>query len=327
MGLQMNEIYKRDLVLPREKLRNVQHGKAEIRQLAQSLSAMKLTYTTFDGDHQQLASLMRQSILAEGNVPVNPPSILGYRDLVDTRQIKKGVMLDDLALLRRCDELWCFTNTRTASKGLDRVPEGALIELIYFRRHHAHAPIYFVDVEDLLEGKIVKKKANDFIDRQLGRKLAYFAELKSFVVEHENDVPNTRYVNLDPLDFKYAEWLRRIPTRESCVPLVPFLTVDMADMPNRLTHSDRIPRAWLALLRLCDSYVSMAPLHEQPHLSAWQNLVRRVASEMNIPSAAEITWKQLSVPKAILGERWPITSKEAADIQRILGRSRGKEAA
>src|ERR1700726_964134 len=62
-------------------------------------AGMRLVYTAFDGDHQMMCGQMRRFVLGRGGVPANPDSVLGYKDTVENRVGKRGVLLDDLAIL------------------------------------------------------------------------------------------------------------------------------------------------------------------------------------------------------------------------------------
>ena len=111
-----------------------------------------LVYTAFDGDHFALTPLMRRHCLRHGAIPADPESILGYRDTVENRITKRGVLRDDLAVLRSCDELWIFTDLDPTPQGLSDLAEGVRVELSFFLRLHPQRAVKVVSVSDLLQG-------------------------------------------------------------------------------------------------------------------------------------------------------------------------------
>jgi hypothetical protein len=194
--------------------------------------------------------------LQNKKVPVSPPSILGYRDVVVTRREKKRVLRDDLALLRRCDEMWVFCERDLRQEGLGSLAEGLVVELLYAHQFCPKMPIYFVNVRSLLIGEI-EKDAYPIDLNKSGSKSEqsqFISELHSFVLESERLIPKVQYYLMDPLDFKYAEWLRVGPHRKAFVPIVPFLAIELSDVDRTSSAQRHLIRAWLTLMRLADEF-------------------------------------------------------------------------
>lgn len=98
--------------------------------------------------------LTLHAIMRAGMVPVNPPSILGYRDTAMRNQRKAEVLLEDIAFLNKCVQVWVFSDIDAILKGSSPFSEGALCELLYVKHFRPHFPIFFVKPESLLHEEI-----------------------------------------------------------------------------------------------------------------------------------------------------------------------------
>lgn len=284
----------------------------------------RLVYTAFDGDHQQLSALMRRCVLADGCVPVNPDSVLDYRETVVGRQTKRGVLLDDLSILRGCDELWVFTDQPASPSGLAGLAEGVLVELLYFLKRKPGASVYFLSVRSLITGGNVERTTLDLGYEEA--KKAIPADSVSGVLglansglKTDRELPSPIFYIIDPMDFKYARFIlprayQKGTSRELFVPLVPYLAVPLGDNQNGLLGLGEVVLSWIKLSELASQCV-LLPSIDQPRSKSgiWALLNATWLRQRGGPIAEE-SWRGYGVPKANQGSLWPITDRERAVI-------------
>jgi hypothetical protein len=240
---------------------SLDRGPIDLCQIERAVSLLRsfslpLVYTAFDGDHLGLTDVMRQRVIDEGSVPVEPEAILGYKDLVDVHGRKDAVLDDDLSLLKSCDELWLFTDLTPDPESLSRLAEGALIELLFFLRVRPAGIVRFVCARGLLEpGRATLQTFNyDFhacfsalLVDQRGGVLPFLA------LAYETQLRPVHLFIIDPLDTKYSRWLRSWAYAERLVPLVPQLAVRAGDTAVRRDHPlDCLLVSWALLQRLAE---------------------------------------------------------------------------
>jgi hypothetical protein len=296
---------KADLSIPRDsKVKPTDHCADALRK---AVFARQLVYTVFDGDQELMCGLMRHAIMRKGLTPVNPPSVLGYRDTVLRNKTKSRVLLEDVALLNKCDQIWIFADVDHLRNSKSPIPEGALFELLFAKLFRPGIPVFTVRPQDLF--------ADDVVPRQFS--LDNLEELSDpqSIEEITNDLqaslehmPKVRYYYYDPLDFKYGEWVRGNNKATGIAPVDPMLSIRLRDGHQDLGD---IGQAWLALLRLADELCYVSSLHEQEGASVWCHLLESAYRTCFVLPKSEISWAELGVPKALLGSKWPVTSREA----------------
>jgi hypothetical protein len=280
----------------------------------------RLVYTAFDGDHFHLCGLMRSFVMEKGHVPANPENILGYVETVSHRLTKQGVLMDDLAVLRTCDELWVFTDYQPDLSALSNLAEGVLVELLYFLKRKVDAQVYFVSPIALLEGRGVALCRFPYSYAQ--SKDALHPDLRDGVLELANSgslvdeaLPQVVYHIHDPLDFKYARWLRQCGYRRDKAPLVPGLAIEIDDRWEKaasLVSLGKTLVAWAKLMEIASCAYLLPPFTQSRAPSVVSEVLRSIWCERNAANTLSTKrWTEYPIPKARQGARWPLTKKEA----------------
>lgn len=250
--------------------------------------------------------------------PVNPPSVLGYRDTVLRNKTKAKVLREDVALLRRCDQMWIFTDLEQSQKGAWLIPEGALFELLFAKLFRPDIPVFIIRPQDLFAEDVTPQPFSlsdiDMLtDKRSIQELT--DDLKTAVMQ----LPKVRYYYYDPLDFKYAEWVRGSAEIVDISPLDPMLSVRLLDGQQSLGN---VGQSWLSLLRVADELCYISSLHEQDGSSLWCDFVESINSCCLKLPMTQTSWAALGVPKAVLGSKWPVTTRE---VEILLSRKRSAQ--
>ena len=275
-----------------------------------------IIYTAFDGDHFALCGHMRSFVLRNGCIPANPESILGYKNAVDKRLTKEGVLRDDLSVLRGCDQLWVFTEQEARIESLQSLAEGVVVEILFFIKRHETPSVYFVSPLALLRGEQPSLRSfaysySDCNEALHSDQRAGILHLANSGMRVDQQLASLAYHIYDPLDCKYADWLREKGYGDKRVPLVPSLAVPLVDLECNPIALGRIFAAWIKLIRIATYCYVLPPMdpERQPSLiatiskRAW---LRTYSSE----TLKEKQWADYTIPKAITGSRWPLTKKE-----------------
>jgi hypothetical protein len=259
--------------------------------------------------------MMRAYCIAEGVVPANPENILGYKETVTARLSKRGVLLDDLSVLRRCDQLWVFTDCPPEPQSVRDLAEGVVVELLYFLKRHPDAPVFFIGVSGLAAGLRPPRSRYD----------ATYEETKGCLDPNQSqvlDVANSSgsvdrelaelvYFVFDPLDAKYMHWLRPKAYDEGELPLVPLLAVEPQDC---VTPGERWATAavcWWRLSELTGRACVLPSLDGARNPSTIATILERLWLQTHAaPTLTRRSWRDFAIPKARVGSRWPLTKYE-----------------
>lgn len=312
--LHLGGVLVRDCNLPYRAKENL-FRKVDAELFFQSAFERSLPYLAFDGDQQLLLGLVRRMAQHEGYCPVCPPTILGYKEVVMVRKRKEGVMVDDLALLNKCDELWLLSDWNPSSVEAKEIAEGALIELLFaIRKGKA---VFWLRPENVIEGTLQREAVVLTEEKFLSNlEVDQREDILKFLEEFASELPPVCYMITDPLDFKYCEWLRNGPYRRNRVPLIAPLAILMEDSYVGLEGICQLALSWLCLARIADSYVVVSPLHQYRSKSSWVDLsVLVVESLFGLKSKKDEFWIAYDIPKAGLGVRWPITRSEKRQLK------------
>lgn len=287
--------------------------------LTEAASRLRFAYTAFDGDHQMLCTHMRRRVVAEGLVPANPDSVLGYKDTVLARQTKEGVLLDDLSVLRGCDELWVFTELPPVLDRLSDLAEGVLVELLYFLRRYPDRDVRFVSIGATTFGSL-RSDLQDFphsydavVETLSSDQRGEVLRLANSGVAIDRRLRSLTYYLVDPLDYKYARFVRAEGYEKDQCPLVPYLAVRPEDFTDCSTAFALALIHWAKLMRLASHCRKLPRLDAQRDPSQIVGLLERVW--LRYPGSnriADDNWEHFRVPKASQKERWAITARERA---------------
>jgi len=316
----IGQVFLADIAVSRPALRtdSIDTLKSLAQQICEVARSREIIFTAFDGDHQHLCPYMRRVVLAAGGVPANADSILGYKDTVEAHVHKASVLLDDLAILRSCDQLWVFTDCTPDLTGVNNLAEGILVELLYFLRSGKGLP-KFVGVSKILRGGdiMLHEFAHSYdetiraIDPLRRDKLA---AVVSQAVSHEPSLPTLAFHICDPLDFKYAHWLRSRAYGWDRLPLVPGLAIEMADFPPTTAGLGHLVLTWARLAALA----SEAWWFDGAEINRPQSAIAKLLRECWSLTRPENTvihkrWPEYPIPKAHIGPAWSIVGSETRD--------------
>jgi hypothetical protein len=275
-----------------------------------------IVYTAFDGDHFQLCGHMRSYVLQRGCVPANPESILGYKDTVTARLTKPGVLRDDLSVLRSCQQLWVFTDEPATPDSLQDLAEGVVVEILYFLKRQERPEIYFISPLGILGGE-----DSPLVKYQFSYEDSKFAlhpeqcdgilELANSGTKVDKELPPIAYHITDPLDFKYAHWLRPRAYDLGYAPLVPGLAVHLRDLGGHPETLTDILISWARLCSIATVAWQLPSMESGRSPSAVTGVLERVWLRMHGASTMHRrSWTEYPIPKARVGPRWPLTRKE-----------------
>jgi hypothetical protein len=278
---------------------------------------LPLVYTAYDGDHFQLCSHMRRYVISHDSVPANPESVLGYKDTVSARLNKRGVLVDDLAVLSRCDELWVFTDQEAEPSSVRELAEGVVVELLFFLKRHPYATINFVSSQALLRGAGLELLRYQHSYAETVGALA--ADQEDGVLDLANsgdkvdqELPSIVYYIIDPLDFKYSDWLRpRVYEESALAPLVPGLAAELRDFESYDHPLTRALIAWARLLRMANVAWVLPPMDGHRKPSAVTRILECAwARTHGGQTLIKKRWADYPIPKARARNRWPLTARE-----------------
>jgi hypothetical protein len=278
---------------------------------------LKIVYTAFDGDHQLFCSQMRRRVVASGAVPANPDSVLGYKDTVLFRQTKSGVLLDDLSVLRGCDELWVFTDIEPSVEAVHELAEGVLVELFYFKRRHPDRAVRFVGITavalDSTKAPIRTLDASyEALVAALGDdQRCEVLSLSNGGTSIDQQLRSMKYYLFDPLDYKYARFLREGGYKEDVCPLVPYLALRPEDYIKPETSLVDVMVGWARLMSIASDCVQLPSLDKGRRPSQIVEVLRRVwLRKRGARPIEDERWGEYRVPKAKQGRLWAITARE-----------------
>lgn len=280
----------------------------------------EIVYTAFDGDHFHLLQNMRKCVLSNNRFPANPESVLGYKNIVSRYQNKYGVLMDDLAILQSCDELWVFTDYGTSLNDILELPEGVLVEIAFFLKRRVSPIINFVSLSTLLtEGKTNLKRISltfEDVEEALKRtKRSEIIDMANNNFKVDKDLKNLVFYITDPLDHKYSEWLRDSRSSNTDeIALVPGLTTRISDADFGLQNIGNIVLSWAAfLLKLSKKRAyTLESFDSKRNPSLIATALKEYCIQIKGKKYLdEKDWSSFSIPKGLQKEKWPITSYEA----------------
>lgn len=313
----VQQAFARDFTLPDDGDRAL--DSADLVRLSQFLSKTDhpIAYTAFDGDHFALTPLMRSYVLSHDVVPANPESILGYKDTVDKHQNKFGVLRDDLAVLRGCDQLWIFTDVEPGLGGVPYLAEGVLTELLYYVLSRGRAVVHFVPVVEILLGRSPKpievslsvdELANSLDGRQFEQLLEFLGGPELSV---RDELPPVAFVAMDPLDSKYMSWIRPFALGRSKIAIVPGLAIELGDVVLRQGEMGCLLISWVTLMRLAGELWVLPSMDSSRKPSNTVSLLESSwRTHHSSQEVVSLSWKDVGVPKALQGRAWPLTEME-----------------
>lgn len=323
----IGECFSEDLDINKRHKEKASADDSRINRLVQIFSTHSdealIAYNAFDGDHFHLLQEMRKFTLNNLRVPANPESILGYKNVVSRYQNKYNVLLDDLAILQCCDELWVFTDCSGRLEDILKLPEGVLIEIAFFLKRRAAPSIIFIPITSIIKGikpKYVELNIS-FEELEVALKKSDKAEIIDMAnndFKIDNDLKNLVFYISDPLDFKYAEWLRDGKyNAQDEIALVPGLASKISDLNPGYINIGRVILSWAMLLRKLSRkkafYLDSIDDGRKPSLIS--EALKKYCIQLKGAGYLENKkWSSFNIPKIIQKSKWPITKFESRNI-------------
>lgn len=327
---QLGEFFCGDLCLNERADSSSEASEDSVTSVAADFMAEKnkfpLVYTAFDGDHQELCAFMRLYALRRGYVPVNPDSVLGYKETIEARYNKADVLRDDLAVLRGCEELWVFTDCEPTPSGIRGLAEGVLVELVFFVKRHPRGPVKFVSIKRLLRGdpdepRDFRIALGDLLSCLPNGSANSILAIANGGLLADHPIPPLYYFIIDPLDFKYCRFLREygynLSSDKKTAPIVPNLAIEITALGPGAAAAGQIVACWARLMDIaaeCYGYPSMEARASRSKVAifleyVWRQNTRGASFHKGI-------WSNHNIPKAKLADGWPITQLEKQKIRR-----------
>jgi hypothetical protein len=136
-------------------------------------------------------------------------------------------------------------------------------------------------------------------------------ELANSGLSVDKQLPQLIYHIHDPLDFKYAHWLRPKAYDDNSAPLVPGLAVELGDMDPSVPSLGFIFAAWASLTRLATNALLLPPMDPDRRPSLVAKTLECVWLRTGGPGTLfSRSWSTYPIPKARTGARWPLTKYE-----------------
>lgn len=276
-------------------------------------------YTAFDGDDFYFTPLMSRHVAQLGKVPINPESCLGYKPAVDILRTKERVLLYDISLLQKADELWVYTTCDVDSLRWSALAEGLIFELLWYclscQQQNSAIRVSVVDISQLLLGTApdptpVTIDVSKLLE-EVGRSMP---DLVARVELLRQAGPVPVVVPIYSLhDAKNASWLRDWIIRNEFAPIVPTLAFD----PGSGDGLVQLITGWVWALTHADKVICLRELSgpDSKLAESLRGFVRSTGMHVQ-----EVDWVDVGAPKAVYGEKWPMTSLERADVRRRISR-------
>lgn len=303
---QAQEAFVKDLQLgPRPPVSASHEHLDEVAQALVLGHKYPLVYTAFDGDHFILTPAMRIYCLKRQKVPANPESILGYRDTLVQRGSKRGVLLDDLSVLNRCDELWVFTDLECSLQTIHQLADGVLVELLYFLAVCPGKPVRFISATGLATGDEpdARECLLEYLDVVQSIRCHGGDSLVNFVEEivgGEIGLPKVTYVVLDPRDSKYMHFVRPFALSLGIVAIVPGLAIEHSDavIIDQGKHHELacLLVSWTRLIWLADEMWTIAPMDGECWSETARTLVKAWSLINSKAHRVDISWDAVRIP-------------------------------
>lgn len=199
---------------------------SEFQKLKSNGTLKPLAYTSFDGDYMPFLPNMLTYTMANGFLPINPESALGYYVSTTTHQGNKILVMEDcLCEELMCDEMWVF-NPVTG-----HMPEGVVAEIMawqdkkgtsirkipFFNNFRLNLKNYQVDtaldnyIMTPIEVSSYLAKCNPDDIGDIRRKL----------FDASSNIPQPSYVVANFYNYKHIDWARSYCYQHSICPVSP----------------------------------------------------------------------------------------------------------
>lgn len=313
------------------KIKNKALGSAigTYQQLKTSKSLKPLAYTSFDGDYMPFLSNMLTYTIANGYLPINPESALGYYVSTTTHHGSKVlVMKDCLCVELLCDEMWVFNPVN------GHMPEGVIAEIMAWKDNKGTAirqiPFfnnYKLDVDvDKPDAALDKYIMTPLEISACLNKCSHYdiEDIRKKLFETQSNIPNPTYVVANFYNYKHIDWARAYCYRQSMCPvspqnIIPYFLYNKGSKVNfelsyiidRLTLMDKCKELlWFTNTKNLEYELKKLDVFSCTELLYWYTV--------NGPESIRVVdWSIAGVPKYQNNNDWALTRTELHEVQPI----------
>lgn len=288
-----------------------------------------LAYTSFDGDYMPFLSNILTYTMANGYLPINPESALGYYVSTTTHHGNKiQVMKDCLCAELLCDEMWVFNPVQ------GHMPEGVVAEIMAWEKHKGTSirkiPFfndYRVDVEVSKPDSALDKYVISPLEISCylkGLNQNDIEDIRNKLFGPESTIPSPSYVVANFYNYKHIDWARSYCYHQSVCPVSPqniipyFLYTkdykgefELSYMIDRLILMDKCKELlWFTNTKNLDNELEALDVFSCTELLYWYTIH---GSE----SIKIVDWSIAGVPKYQDNNNWALTRTEVQEVRPI----------
>lgn len=288
-----------------------------------------LAYTSFDGDYMPFLSNILTYTMANGYLPINPESALGYYVSTTTHHGNKiQVMKDCLCAELLCDEMWVFNPIQ------GHIPEGVVAEIMAWEKHKGTSirkiPFfndYKVDVEVSKPDSALDKYVISPLEISCylkGLNQNDIEDIRNKLFEPGSTIPSPSYVVANFYNYKHIDWARSYCYHQSVCPVSPqniipyFLYTkdykgefELSYMIDRLILMDKCKELlWFTNTKNLDNELEALDVFSCTELLYWYMI--HGAESIKI-----VDWSIAGVPKYQDNNNWALTRTEVQEVHPI----------
>ena len=304
----------------------------DYQQLKANKALKPLAYTSFDGDYMPFLSNMLTYTMANGYLPINPESALGYYVSTTTHLGNKiQVMKDCLCVELLCDEMWVFNPVN------GHMPEGVVAEIMAWEDHKGTS-IRRIPFFNNYRVNMEISKPDSALDRYVmppfeitcylnGRNQNDIEEIRDKLFGPGSTIPSPSYVVANFYNYKHIDWARSYCYQQSMCPVSPqniipyFLytrdsigNFELSYLIDRLTLMDKCKELlWFTNTKNLDKELESLDIFSCTELLYWYTVY-------GPDSIRLVDWSIAGVPKYQDNNNWALTRTELQEVQPISSR-------
>lgn len=314
-------------IIPKIKRQSLASAISEFQKLKSNRTLKPLAYTSFDGDYMPFLPNMLTYTMANGFLPINPESALGYYVSTTTHQGNKVLVMEDcLCEELLCDEMWVF-NPVTG-----HMPEGVVAEVMAWmdKKGTSIRKIpFFNDYRVNLKTHQADAALNDYIMTPI-EVSSYLArcnpddigDIRKKLFDASSNIPQPSYVVANFYNYKHIDWARSYCYQHSICPVSPqnILPYSLYDtdcsvdcefhyMIDRLTLMDKCHELlWFTNTKNLKYELENLDVFSCTELFYWYTVYGPASIKI-------VDWADAGVPKYKDNNNWALTRTELNEVQ------------
>lgn len=265
-------------------------------------------YTSFDGDDMIYIDFMREFVIKNNYIPLNPTHALGYYlSTIEHKNSKILAMQDCCAVELLADEFWIFTHTDDLK--LDLLPEGVLVEILTWLKSKDNYKFRVVNINKMLKSLRTIHTEKDYWGTSVEintvkLKNSLSPDLYADIVKNANQIletiRDTVFIDTDTKNIKYIDWMKAAAFRNGLVPIVPQCVIP--EPIYKLYNKELIYYQDVENIRTATSLTWKIVKNVDNIIPEDQKTVMK-------------TLKEIGIPKYLKPDQWALTNKELLEIQ------------